>query len=177
MNNVEEFGMSHKIELSPSEIERLVTFYTIHFPEKLEELKKERRTNQERVHEFHEVYGCTIGDPENPGINEDSGILRLKLITEEFNEVQDAFENGTLEEIAKELTDLLYVVYGTGVDMGLDLDECFRRVHASNMSKLGPDGKPIYNEFGKVLKGENYQPPDLTEVADGTLARRKNKRA
>lgn len=174
MNKVEELGMAFEIKVAPSEIERLTQFYLIHFPEKLKELEDLKRTNQERVQEFHEVYGQTVGDKTTPALNDLA--LRLKLINEEFEEVKEAIEHEGIEQVAKELTDLLYVVYGTGVAMGLDLDECFRRVHASNMSKLDENGKPIYNEYGKVLKGEHYQPPNLTEVVDGTLARRKNQR-
>jgi len=178
MNKVEELGMAFEIEVAPSEIERLTQFYFIHFPEKLKKLEDAKRSNFERVREFHEVYEHSVGDFENPGwVSDRDMFLRLKLITEEYNELQEAIEHEGINQVAKELTDLLYVVYGTGVAMGLDLDETFRRVHASNMSKLGEDGKPVYNEYGKVMKGENYQPPNLTEVVDGTIARRKNQRA
>lgn len=98
--------------------------------------------------------------------------MRTKLIEEETKEVvqetlwEDAYGNPKINkaELTKELADLLYVTYGMAVTFGLPIDEVFERVHRSNMSKLGDDGKPIYREDGKVLKGPNYQPPDLTDL-------------
>jgi len=98
--------------------------------------------------------------------------MRTKLIEEETKEVvqetlwEDAYGNPKIDkaELTKELSDLLYVTYGMAVTFGLPIDEVFERVHRSNMSKLGDDGKPIYREDGKVLKGPNYQPPDLTDL-------------
>lgn len=166
----EKLGMSFEIVLEPSQVEKVTNFYRIYFPEELKRLADEKRTNFDRVAEFHEVYGCTIGDADSPGwptAFEPS--LRLKLVTEEYNELKEAIEEGmSLDQIAKELADLLYVVYGTGVAMGIDLDECLKRVHESNMSKLGDDGKPLFNSYGKVMKGENYRPPDLTDIVNGT---------
>jgi len=90
--------------------------------------------------------------------------LRLDLIEEELDELQYGIDNKDLVEIADALTDLLYVVYGAGHSFGIDLDECFHEVHRSNMSKLGPDFKPIKREDGKVMKPATYSPPDLKTV-------------
>ena len=96
----------------------------------------------------------------------DEGIqrLRLDLIEEELDELQYGIDNKSLIEVADALTDLLYVVYGAGHAFGIDLDDCFHEVHRSNLSKLGPDFKPIKREDGKVLKGPNYKKPDLTDL-------------
>ena len=90
--------------------------------------------------------------------------LRINLIEEELDELQLAVDNEDMVEVADALTDLLYVVYGAGHAFGIDLDECFHEVHESNMSKLGEDGRPIYREDGKVLKGPNYEPPTLMDL-------------
>jgi len=90
--------------------------------------------------------------------------LRYDLIDEELEELKMAFDNDDIIEVADALTDLLYVVYGAGHAFGIDLDECFLEVHESNMSKLGEDGRPIYREDGKVLKGSDYFPPNLKEI-------------
>ena len=87
--------------------------------------------------------------------------LRVSLIDEELNELKQAVKNRDLKEVADALTDILYVTYGAGHAFGINLDHCFNEVQQSNMSKLGEDGKPIYNEHGKVLKGPNYFKPDL----------------
>ena len=89
--------------------------------------------------------------------------LRYDLIAEELSELKEALENKDLKEVADALTDILYVTYGAGHSFGIDLDKCFDEVQKSNMSKLGKDGKPIYNEFGKVLKGPNYFEPNLNK--------------
>jgi predicted HAD superfamily Cof-like phosphohydrolase len=126
-------------------------------------------SNFKKVREFHEAFGMTVNDEPNPN-NPLRGELdlRFKLIHEEFNELMEAIlTKNDINEITKELADLLYVVYGTGVSMGVDLDKAFDLVHQSNMSKLDDDGKPIYREDGKVLKSHNYRPPDLTEVTYG----------
>ncbi len=96
----------------------------------------------------------------------DEGIqkLRLDLIEEELDELQYGIDNKNLVDIADALTDLLYVVYGAGHAFGIDLDDCFHEVHRSNLSKLGPDFKPIKREDCKVLKPETYSPPDLKTV-------------
>lgn len=123
----------------------------------------------EMVEEFHEVYGVPIGvEP-----NKESVELRDDLIYEEYSEVQREFfpftglsdepdwENIDKKKLTKELADLMYVVIGTAITFGLPLKEVFEEVHKSNMSKLGLDGKPVYREDGKVLKGPNYKEPDL----------------
>jgi|TARA_B100001063_G_C16409505_1_gene378808 predicted HAD superfamily Cof-like phosphohydrolase len=87
--------------------------------------------------------------------------LRYDLIREELEELKDAIEKKDMKEVADALTDILYVTYGAGHSFGIDLDKCFQEVQNSNMSKLGSDGKPIYNDKGKVMKGPNYFKPDL----------------
>ena len=92
--------------------------------------------------------------------------LRIDLIKEELEELTEAMNNKDLLEVADALTDILYVTYGAGHAFGIDLDKCFEEVQNSNMSKLGKDGKPIYNEFGKVMKGPNYFKPNLEKFID-----------
>ena len=89
--------------------------------------------------------------------------LRIDLIKEELDELKEAMEDNDLLEVADALTDILYVTYGAGHAFGIDLDKCFDEVQNSNMSKLGEDGEPIYNESGKVMKGPKYFKPDLTK--------------
>ena len=90
--------------------------------------------------------------------------LRIDLIKEELQELTEAMNNKDLLEVADALTDILYVTYGAGHAFGIDLDKCFEEVQNSNMSKLGDDGKPIYNDNGKVMKGPNYFKPDLKKI-------------
>ena len=92
--------------------------------------------------------------------------LRNSLIEEELSELKEAVNNKDINEIADALTDILYVTYGAGHAYGINLDKCFDEVQNSNMSKLGEDGKPIYNESGKVMKGPNYFKPDLTRFVN-----------
>lgn len=119
--------------------------------------------NLERVREFHEKFNVGIGVPIDVNLIN----LRWDLIDEEAREVYDelvypaTLENIDKKKLTKELADLLYVTYGCAVHFGLPLQEVFEAVHESNMSKLGEDGKPIYREDGKVLKGPNYKEPDL----------------
>ena len=87
--------------------------------------------------------------------------LRISLIEEELSELKEAIENKDIKEVADALTDILYVTYGAGHAFGIDLDKCFDEVQRSNMSKLDENGKPIFNEYGKVLKGPNYFKPNL----------------
>ena len=89
--------------------------------------------------------------------------LRIDLIKEELEELNEAMKNRDLLEVADALTDILYVTYGAGHAFGIDLDKCFEEVQNSNMSKLGENGKPIYNDAGKVMKGPNYFKPDLSK--------------
>ena len=92
--------------------------------------------------------------------------LRYDLIKEELEELKVAMENKDLLEVADALTDILYVTYGAGHAFGINLDKCFEEVQSSNMSKLGKDGKPVYNESGKVMKGSKYFKPDLTKYVN-----------
>ena len=92
--------------------------------------------------------------------------LRYDLIKEELDEFDKAIKEKNLKDIADSLTDILYVTYGAGHAFGIDLDKCFEEVQRSNMSKLGSDGKPIYNNSGKVMKGPNYFEPDLSKFID-----------
>ena len=92
--------------------------------------------------------------------------LRYNLIQEELNELQNAIKTKDLKEIADALTDILYVTYGAGHAYGIDIDKCFKEVQKSNMSKLGEDGKPIYNEKGKVMKGSKYFEPNLRQFIE-----------
>ena len=87
----------------------------------------------------------------------------MNLIKEELSELEEAIKNKNLKEIADALTDILYVTYGAGYAYGINLDKCFKEVQRANMSKLGDDGKPIYNEKGKVMKGPNYSAPNLKQ--------------
>jgi len=100
----------------------------------------------------------------NPSFSSDKiNKLRIDLIKEELDELQEAMKNNDLLEVADALTDILYVTYGAGHAFGVDLDKCFDEVQNSNMSKLGENGEPIYNESGKVMKGPNYFKPDLSK--------------
>ena len=119
-------------------------------------------TNFEKVKEFMTTFGQEVKNKaEFP--NEKIVELRKKLIDEEFNELKDAINENDLIEVADALTDILYVAYGAGHAFGINLDKCFDEVQKSNMSKLGDDGKPIYNENGKVMKGPKYFKPDLSK--------------
>ena len=120
-------------------------------------------TNFELVEDFMEAMGQDVNVV--PTFPEDEiQRLRLDLIEEELDELHYAIDNKDMVEIADALGDLLYVVYGAGHAFGIDLDECFKEIHASNMSKLGPDGKPIKREDGKVLKPDTFFPPDLKSI-------------
>ena len=117
-------------------------------------------TNFESVKKFMETFGQEIKEKASFP-NEKIISLRYDLIKEELEELQDAINNKDIKEVADALTDILYVTYGAGHAFGINLDKCFKEVQDSNMSKLGSDGKPIYNEHGKVLKGPDYFKPDL----------------
>lgn len=120
-------------------------------------------TNFELVGDFMEAFGQDVQlEPTWPDFN--TRELRLELIQEELDELSDAVADRDMIQIADALTDLLYVVYGAGHAFGIDLDECFQEVHSSNMSKLGPNGKPIHREDGKVMKGPGYFEPDLESI-------------
>lgn len=120
-------------------------------------------SNFDKVGEFMEAFGQEVKDaPEIPPLEVVD--LRYELIAEELEEFSRAVAKNDLTGVADALTDLLYVVYGAGHAFGIDLDLTFNIVHDSNMSKLGPDGKPIYRDDGKVMKGPNYVPPDLSII-------------
>ena len=117
-------------------------------------------TNFNKVGVFMKTFGQEVKN--KPSFSTDKiNQLRISLIQEELDELKEAMINNDLLEVADALTDLLYVTYGAGHAFGIDLDKCFDEVQNSNMSKLGEDGKPIYNEFGKVMKGPNYFKPNL----------------
>jgi predicted HAD superfamily Cof-like phosphohydrolase len=117
-------------------------------------------TNFDKVGIFMKTFGQEVKD--KPSFSTDKiNKLRLSLIKEELSELTEALNNKDLLEVADALTDILYVTYGAGHAFGINLDDCFEEVQKSNMSKLGDDGQPIYNEFGKVMKGPNYFKPNL----------------
>ena len=119
-------------------------------------------TNFEKVGTFMKTFGQDVKT--SPSFStEKINKLRLSLIKEELNEFADAKQKKDLVEVADALTDILYVTYGAGHAFGINLDKCFDEVQNSNMSKLGQDGKPIYNELGKVMKDPNFFKPDLSK--------------
>ena len=123
---------------------------------------------QEKVKEFMVAFGQEV--QEYPNLPPEEVVdLRLDLINEEVGELCEAVERDDMTEIADALTDILYFTYGMGAALGIDLDKCFEEVQRSNMSKLGEDGKPMYREDGKLMKGPNYSPPDLTSVLNESL--------
>ena len=119
-------------------------------------------TNFESVKKFMQTFGQEIKEkacfPSQKIIS-----LRLELIKEELNELNEAVEKKDIKEVADALTDILYVTYGAGHAFGINLDKCFKEVQSSNMSKLGSDGKPIYDDKGKVMKGPSYFKPNLSK--------------
>ena len=119
-------------------------------------------TNFQKVKNFMETFGQEVKS--RPSFSSDKiNMLRYNLIREELDEFKQALDNSDLLEVADALTDILYVTYGAGHAFGINLDACFEEVQNSNMSKLGTDGKPIYNDQGKVMKGPNYFKPDLSK--------------
>ena len=119
-------------------------------------------TNFQKVKTFMQTFGQEVKS--KPSFStEKINDLRYNLIKEELDELKQAMYDKDLLEVADALTDILYVTYGAGIAFGIDLDKCFEEVQNSNMSKLGVDGKPIYNEAGKVMKGPNYFKPDLSK--------------
>ena len=122
-------------------------------------------SNFSKVGIFMKNFGQEV--KEKPSFSSDKiNKLRLDLIREELNELTEAMKNKDLLEVADALTDILYVTYGAGHAFGINLDKCFDEVQNSNMSKLGKDGKPIYNEFGKVMKGPSYFKPNLSKFVE-----------
>ena len=123
-------------------------------------------TNYEKVGIFMKTFGQEV--KLDPSFSTDKiNKLRLSLIKEELEELSDAMNKKNLLEVADALTDILYVTYGAGHAFGINLDRCFDEVQNSNMSKLDTNGKPIYNEFGKVMKGPNYFKPNLEKFLKG----------
>ena len=122
-------------------------------------------SNFDKVKTFMTTYGQDVKEkaefPDKKIVQ-----LRIDLIEEELNELKEAIKNNDIVEVADALTDILYVTYGAGHSFGVNLDECFDEVQRSNMSKLGEDGKPIYNENGKVMKGPNYFAPNLKKIVN-----------
>ena len=119
-------------------------------------------SNFSKVGIFMKTFGQEVKN--KPSFSTDKiNKLRVDLIKEELNELNEAMKNKNLLEVADALTDILYVTYGAGHAFGIDLDKCFDEVQNSNMSKLDSNGKPIYNNDGKVMKGPNFLKPDLTK--------------
>ncbi|MDC0326810.1 nucleoside triphosphate pyrophosphohydrolase family protein [Candidatus Pelagibacter sp.] len=122
-------------------------------------------SNFNKVGNFMKTFGQEVKT--KPSFSSDKiNKLRIDLIKEELDELQEAMKNNDLLEVADALTDILYVTYGAGHAFGIDLDKCFDEVQNSNMSKLGENGEPIYNESGKVMKGPNYFKPDLSKFVN-----------
>ena len=122
-------------------------------------------SNFDDVKKFMQTFGQIVRT--KPQFPDDKTIqLRYDLIEEELNELEEAMKTKNLKEIADALTDILYVTYGAGCAYGIDLDKCFKEVQRANMSKLGKDGKPIYNEKGKVMKGPDYLEPNLKQFVE-----------
>ena len=119
-------------------------------------------SNFSKVGTFMKTFGQEVKT--SPSLSTDKiNKLRIELIKEELEELTEAMKNNDLLEVADALTDILYVTYGAGHAFGIDLDKCFDEVQNSNMSKLGENGKPIYNDTGKVMKGPKYFKPDLSK--------------
>ena len=122
-------------------------------------------SNFEDVKTFMKTFGQMVRTkPQFP--DEETMQLRCDLIKEELNELEQAMKTKDLKEVADALTDILYVTYGAGYAYGINLDKCFKEVQRANMSKLGKDGKPIYNDRGKVMKGPNYLAPNLKQFVE-----------
>ena len=122
-------------------------------------------SNFKDVKTFMETFGQIVRTkPQFP--DEKTMWLRYDLIKEELKELEQAMKTQDLKEVADALTDILYVTYGAGYAYGIDLDKCFKEVQRAHMSKLGTDGKPIYNDKGKVMKGPNYSEPNLKQFVE-----------
>lgn len=113
---------------------------------------------QQQVTAFHRTFGVAIAQAPTPELR----ALRAALVTEESHETVTALIGGNLAEIAQELADLVYVTYGAAISLGINLDAAVTEVHRANMSKLGPDGLPLLRNDGKILKGPNYRPPNMS---------------
>ncbi len=117
-----------------------------------------------QVGDFHRAYGLPMRDEPTAGVGSDQAVLRQALIEEEVGELADAVRAGDVVGVADALADIVYVAYGTAHVYGIDLDAVLDEVHASNMTKLGADGRPVRRADGKVLKGPHYRPPDIAAV-------------
>ena len=122
-------------------------------------------TNFEKVGTFMKTFGQEVKQSSSFSTNKINE-LRVSLIKEELDELIEAIDKKDLVEVADALTDILYVTYGAGHAFGINLDQCFEEVQNSNMSKLDVDGKPIFNEKGKVMKGPNYFKPNLSKFVN-----------
>jgi predicted HAD superfamily Cof-like phosphohydrolase len=122
----------------------------------------QRSSSAGLVRRFHNVFGLPVADRPTVPPDELAGV-RQRLLEEEVGELAEAIQGRRLSEIARELADVVYVAYGTAVTYGIDLDAVLAEIHRANMSKLGPDGSPVVRD-GKVVKGENFQPPDIEAV-------------
>ena len=151
------FGQEVKTKpsFSTEKINKLLLIYIIFY-----KTYRSIMSNFSKVGLFMKTFGQEVKN--KPSFSTDKiNKLRLNLIKEELSELTEAMNNKDLLEVADALTDILYVTYGAGHAFGINLDKCFEEVQNSNMSKLGDNGKPIYNEHGKVMKGPNYFKPDL----------------
>lgn len=132
-------------------------------------------TNSDKVRNFMLAFGQKT--PDIPGLPDKETVkLRLELIQEEVRELKDGIDKSNLVDIVDALCDILYVTYGAGHAFGIDLDDPFNDVHNSNMSKLDKDGKPIYREDGKVMKGPDYKPPNLAQFVWGPYEKARNEK-
>lgn len=121
-------------------------------------------SNMQAVGEFHMAFQLPISTRPQVHVQEELSELRIELIREEFEEFKDAVEREDVVAIADALGDIVYVAYGAAITYGIDLDAVIREIHRANMSKLGPDGRPVIREDGKVLKGPGYSPPEIAGV-------------
>jgi predicted HAD superfamily Cof-like phosphohydrolase len=124
----------------------------------------------EAVADFHQAFGLPVRQLPDADIDPGLARLRMDLVTEEVGELMAAAEQGDLVAIADALADIVYIVYGTTLTYGIDLDPVLREVHRANMSKLGADGKPLLRQDGKVLKSDRYRPPDIASIVSASTS-------
>ena len=128
-------------------------------------------TFQKKVEEFHRAFGLPTETSLQKFLPSKTAKLRVDLLEEEFEEYLEAVSTNNLVEIADALGDIVYIAFGTALVYGIDLDAVFNEIHSSNMSKLGSDGKPIYREDGKVLKGPDFRPPNIAAILAGKVSK------